>query len=62
MGANSTLLSYGIDVERLRLVHRTPQLLDDTIRASIPQRHKQFLRSLANHDRRRKVSCLRMPV
>jgi len=46
MGANSTLLSYGIDVERLRLIHRTPQLLDDTIRASIPQRHKQFLRSL----------------
>lgn len=46
MGANSTLLSYGIDVERLRLVHRTPQMLDDTIRASIPQRHKQFLRSL----------------
>jgi serine/threonine protein phosphatase 1 len=46
MGANSTLLSYGIDVERLRLVHRSPQMLDDTIRASIPQRHKQFLRSL----------------
>ena len=46
MGANSTLLSYGIDVERLRLIHRTPQMLDDTIRASIPHRHKQFLRSL----------------
>ncbi|MEK1886003.1 MAG: metallophosphoesterase [Phyllobacterium sp.] len=46
MGANSTLLSYGIDIERLRLVHRSPEMLDVTIRASIPLRHEEFLRSL----------------
>ncbi|MBB3235375.1 metallophosphoesterase [Phyllobacterium endophyticum] len=46
MGANPTLLSYGIDLERLRMVHNSQQMLDDTIRSSIPQRHRQFLRSL----------------
>ncbi|RCS25642.1 serine/threonine protein phosphatase [Phyllobacterium salinisoli] len=46
MGASSTLLSYGMDVDHMRRVYRSPQELDDNIRSAIPERHKNFLRSL----------------
>jgi len=46
MGAAPTLLSYGIDLEYLRQVYRSPQEWDDKIRSVIPESHKDFLRSL----------------
>ncbi|PRD42537.1 serine/threonine protein phosphatase [Phyllobacterium phragmitis] len=46
MGAASTLLSYGMDVDHMRQVYRSPQERDDRIRSAIPESHKEFLRSL----------------
>lgn len=46
MGAEQTLLSYGIDHERLRTVYRTERQIDDVIREAIPAQHVAFLRSL----------------
>jgi serine/threonine protein phosphatase 1 len=46
MGAEPTLLSYGIDPERLHLVYGSDHRIDDVIRAAIPTRHIDFLRSL----------------
>jgi serine/threonine protein phosphatase 1 len=46
MGAEPTLLSYGIDPERLRNIYPTDRQVDDAIRAAIPAAHVAFLRSL----------------
>ncbi|MGB3899433.1 MAG: metallophosphoesterase [Mesorhizobium sp.] len=46
MGAEPTLLSYGIDPERLHLVYGSDRRIDDVIRAAIPAEHAAFLRSL----------------
>ncbi|MBB2971349.1 metallophosphoesterase [Mesorhizobium sp. RMAD-H1] len=46
MGAAHTLLSYGMDLEYMQQVYRSPQDRDSKIRAAIPEPHKDFLRSL----------------
>ncbi len=46
MGAEQTLLSYGIDHERLRAVYGSERQIDDVIRDAIPAQHVAFLRSL----------------
>lgn len=46
MGAEQTLLSYGIDHERLRAVYGSERKVDDLIRSAIPAAHTAFLRSL----------------
>lgn len=46
MGAGPTLLSYGIDHERLQHIYRTDRRIDEVIRAAIPSAHIAFLRSL----------------
>lgn len=46
MGAGPTLLSYGIDHERLRDIYQVDQQIDDVIRKAIPASHVAFLRSL----------------
>lgn len=46
MGAEQTLLSYGIDHERLRDIYRADGQIDDVIRDAIPAAHVAFLRSL----------------
>jgi serine/threonine protein phosphatase 1 len=46
MGAASTLLSYGIDHDRLGQIYRSPRQIDDVIRKAIPAAHVAFLRSL----------------
>lgn len=46
MGAEPTLLSYGIDHERLGAVYRSDRRIDDVVRAAIPAAHLAFLRSL----------------
>lgn len=45
LGARSTLLSYGIDLDRLASIYQ-PREIDDLIRRSIPATHFGFLRSL----------------
>ncbi|HEV2900030.1 MAG TPA: metallophosphoesterase [Pseudaminobacter sp.] len=46
MGAASTLLSYGIDTDRLSQIYRSGRQIDDVIRKAIPASHIAFLRSL----------------
>jgi serine/threonine protein phosphatase 1 len=46
MGGEQTLLSYGIDHERLHAVYRSGRRMDEIIRAAIPAAHVAFLRSL----------------
>lgn len=46
MGAEQTLLSYGIDQQRLRDICSDDGQIDDVIRNSIPAAHLAFLRSL----------------
>jgi serine/threonine protein phosphatase 1 len=46
IGAAPTLVSYGIDYDRLRAIHGTDGGIDRTIRNSIPAAHLEFLRSL----------------
>jgi serine/threonine protein phosphatase 1 len=46
MGAEQTLLSYGIDHERLRAVYRADRQIDALVREAIPAQHVAFLRSL----------------
>lgn len=46
MGGERTLLSYGIDHERLREIYKTDHRTDEIIRAAIPPTHVAFLRSL----------------
>jgi serine/threonine protein phosphatase 1 len=46
LGSNPTLQSYGIDLEYLRRVYSSSQMVDKIIRASIPARHVTFLREL----------------
>jgi serine/threonine protein phosphatase 1 len=46
MGAASTLLSYGIDLDRLVQVYKSSRQIDDVIRKAIPAAHIAFLRSL----------------
>ncbi|PSH68253.1 serine/threonine protein phosphatase [Phyllobacterium brassicacearum] len=46
MGGEATLLSYGIDIEHLKLIYKSRRRLDEIIRAAIPERHTQFLRTL----------------
>jgi serine/threonine protein phosphatase 1 len=46
LGAASTLMSYGIDHERLRTIHGPGAGIDRTIRNTIPTAHLEFLRSL----------------
>lgn len=46
MGAEPTLLSYGIDHAHLREIYRDDRRMDDVIRAAIPAAHAAFLRSL----------------
>jgi serine/threonine protein phosphatase 1 len=46
MGGRQTLLSYGIDHERLREIYRADRRIDDAIRAAIPAAHLAFLRAL----------------
>ncbi len=46
MGAEQTLLSYGIDHERLRAVYGSERQVDEVIRSAIPAAHVAFLRSL----------------
>ena len=46
LGAEPTLLSYGIDAERLQNIYPTDRQVDEAIRAAIPAAHIAFLRSL----------------
>ena len=46
IGAEPTLLSYGIDHDRLRSIYRADRQIDDVIRKAIPAAHIAFLRSL----------------
>ncbi|WP_163267666.1 metallophosphoesterase [Chelativorans alearense] len=46
LGAGTTLLSYGIDHDRLSHVYRQPSEIDTVIRKAIPRSHIAFLRSL----------------
>lgn len=46
MGAMPTLLSYGIDHERLQHIYQTDRKIDEVVRAAIPASHIAFLRSL----------------
>jgi serine/threonine protein phosphatase 1 len=46
IGAEPTLMSYGIDHERLRAIHGRDGGADRTIRNTIPAEHAAFLRSL----------------
>jgi serine/threonine protein phosphatase 1 len=46
MGAEPTLLSYGIDHQRLRDICGGDEQIDDIIRNTIPSAHLTFLRSL----------------
>jgi len=46
MDAEPTLISYGIDHERLRTIHGPGVGIDRTIRHTIPAVHLEFLRSL----------------
>jgi serine/threonine protein phosphatase 1 len=46
MGGGSTLLSYGVDQERLREIYRSDRKVDDVIRAVVPAAHIAFLRAL----------------
>lgn len=46
IGAAATLLSYGIDHERLGQVYRSAGQVDEVIRKAIPAAHLAFLRSL----------------
>ncbi|MFU0504492.1 metallophosphoesterase family protein [Pseudaminobacter sp. NGMCC 1.201702] len=46
LGSAATLLSYGIDHERLGQVYRSPSQIDEVIRKAIPVEHLAFLRSL----------------
>src|SRR5918994_4153924 len=46
MGAASTLLSYGIDHDRLVQIYRSSRQIDEVVRMTIPAAHIAFLRSL----------------
>lgn len=46
IGAEPTLLSYGIDHRRLMDIYRDARQIDTVIREAIPARHLAFLRSL----------------
>ena len=46
MGAAATLLSYGIDLDRLVQVYQSSRQIDEVIRKAIPASHVAFLRSL----------------
>lgn len=46
VGAAATLLSYGIDHERLGQVYRSASQVDEVIRKAIPAAHLAFLRAL----------------
>jgi serine/threonine protein phosphatase 1 len=46
MGAEPTLLSYGIDHQRLRGIYQTDSQIDEVVRKAIPASHLAFLRSL----------------
>jgi serine/threonine protein phosphatase 1 len=46
MGAAATLLSYGIDHDRLVQVYQSSRQVDAVIRKAIPAAHLAFLRSL----------------
>lgn len=46
MGAEPTLLSYGVDHEHLRTVYQADPRIDEVIRAAIPVAHAAFLRAL----------------
>lgn len=46
MGAAATLISYGIDTDRLVQVYRSAKQVDEMIRKAIPPAHLAFLRSL----------------
>nr|WP_247750780.1 MULTISPECIES: metallophosphoesterase family protein [unclassified Rhizobium] len=46
MGAEATLLSYGLDSNHLARQYPSPKKLDDFIRASLPADHIAFLRDL----------------
>jgi serine/threonine protein phosphatase 1 len=46
MGAEPTLLSYGIDHRRLYEIYGSGRRIDEVIRAAIPAAHAAFLRSL----------------
>lgn len=46
MGGTQTLLSYGIDPERLETIYGKRKLVDEKIRELVPETHKQFLKSL----------------
>lgn len=46
MGAGPTLLSYGIDHDRLRQMHGNRRSIDNAVRDAIPAEHVAFLRTL----------------
>jgi len=46
MGAQATLLSYGIDHDRLGQVYQSSRQVDQMIRSAVPASHVAFLRSL----------------
>ena len=46
LGGGATLLSYGIDQERLRMVYRDTTAIDRMIRESVPASHRMFLKHL----------------
>lgn len=46
MGAEATLLSYGLDCTHLARQYPSPKKLDDFIRSSLPADHVAFLRDL----------------
>lgn len=46
IGGTQTLLSYGIDTERLQTVYSKSKLVDEKVRELVPNSHKQFLKNL----------------
>lgn len=46
LGGAATLLSYGIDHDRLQMIYRDQAAIDRMIRESIPLSHRRFLKQL----------------
>lgn len=46
LGGTQTLLSYGIDIDRLETLYSKSKQVDEKIRELVPNSHKQFLKDL----------------
>jgi serine/threonine protein phosphatase 1 len=46
MGAEPTLRSYGMDLDRLAEIYRSERAVEEAVREAIPAAHLEFLRSL----------------